>query len=56
MRRYYKKFNVPDMDRLGLQLQASKLSLAHANNTLIITVSVERLLKMTADAVILYIG
>lgn len=37
--RYYKKFNIPDMDRIGLGLSTKNLSYSHANNTLIITVS-----------------
>ena len=37
--RYYKKFTIPDMDRLKLPLQQSAINIAHANNTLLITVS-----------------
>ncbi|XP_022097728.1 protein DPCD-like [Acanthaster planci] len=36
-KKYYKKFSIPDMDRAGLMLDQSALTLAHANNTLIIT-------------------
>ena len=36
--RYYKKFAIPDMDRMNLALEAGCLTMAHANNTLIITV------------------
>jgi hypothetical protein len=36
-RKYYKKYDIPDMVRSGLQLEQSSLSIAHANNTLIIT-------------------
>ena len=37
--RYFKRFNIPDMDRAKLKLEQSAISAAHANNTLIITVS-----------------
>lgn len=36
--RYYKKFNIPDMQRCQLPLEQKALSIGHANNTLIITV------------------
>ena len=36
-RKYYKKYDIPDMVRSGLKLEQSSLSIAHANNTLIIT-------------------
>nr|XP_006819551.1 PREDICTED: protein DPCD-like [Saccoglossus kowalevskii] len=36
-KKYYKKFNIPDLQRLGLPLEQSALSIAHANNTLIVT-------------------
>lgn len=36
-RKYYKKYDVPDMVRAGLQLEQAALSVAHANNTLIVT-------------------
>ncbi|XP_067858082.1 protein DPCD [Heptranchias perlo] len=36
-KKYYKKFNIPDMDRCRLPLDSSALSFTHANNTLIIT-------------------
>uniref|UniRef100_UPI00398EF180 protein DPCD n=1 Tax=Pristiophorus japonicus TaxID=55135 RepID=UPI00398EF180 len=36
-KKYYKKFNIPDMDRCRLPLDCSALSFTHANNTLIIT-------------------
>nr|XP_022338733.1 protein DPCD-like isoform X1 [Crassostrea virginica] len=36
-KKYYKKITVPDMDRAQLPLEQSALSVAHANNTLIIT-------------------
>ena len=36
--RYYKKFQIPDMVRLKLKLVQSSISVAHANNTLIVTV------------------
>ncbi|XP_041065810.1 protein DPCD isoform X1 [Carcharodon carcharias] len=36
-KKYYKKFNIPDMDRCSLPLDSSALSFTHANNTLIIT-------------------
>ena len=38
--RYYKKFTVPDMDRAQLPLDQDAISIAHANNTLIIQVSI----------------
>lgn len=37
--RYYKRFSIPDLDRCKESLSQDALSLAHANNTLIITVS-----------------
>lgn len=43
--RYYKKITVPDMDRAQLPLEQSALSVAHANNTLIITVSLNFIVK-----------
>ncbi|XP_038678021.1 protein DPCD isoform X1 [Scyliorhinus canicula] len=36
-KKYYKKFNIPDIDRCRLPLDSSALSFTHANNTLIIT-------------------
>ncbi|XP_051883010.1 protein DPCD [Pristis pectinata] len=36
-KKYFKKFNIPDMDRCHLPLDSSALSFTHANNTLIIT-------------------
>ncbi|XP_072095152.1 protein DPCD [Mobula birostris] len=36
-KKYFKKFNIPDMDRCCLLLDSSALSFTHANNTLIIT-------------------
>ncbi|XP_055503081.1 protein DPCD [Leucoraja erinacea] len=36
-KKYYKKFNVADMDRCHLPLDSSALGFTHANNTLIIT-------------------
>ncbi|XP_012708336.3 protein DPCD isoform X1 [Fundulus heteroclitus] len=36
-KKYYKKFSVPDLDRSELPLDASALSYAHANNTLIVS-------------------
>lgn len=38
-RRYYKRFDVPELDVLGLPLEDSSLSWTHANNTLIITMT-----------------
>lgn len=37
--RYYKKFNIVDLDRSQLPLDSSALSFTHAHNTLIISVS-----------------
>ena len=37
--RYYKKFEIPDMGRVNVKLSQSNVQVAHANNTLIITVS-----------------
>ena len=37
--RYYKRFSIPDMQRCDLALEQEALTVAHANNTLIITVS-----------------
>ncbi|XP_064630859.1 protein DPCD-like isoform X2 [Lineus longissimus] len=36
-KKYYKKFDIPDMDRMKLALEQQNLKIAHANNTLIIT-------------------
>ncbi|XP_062579092.1 protein DPCD-like [Saccostrea cucullata] len=36
-KKYFKKFPIPDMDRAQLPLEQKALSIAHANNTLIIT-------------------
>ncbi|XP_071090278.1 protein DPCD-like [Haliotis cracherodii] len=36
-KKYYKKFTIPDMERLGLKLSPDQIHLAHANNTLIIS-------------------
>ncbi|KAL4231289.1 hypothetical protein ACF0H5_008869 [Mactra antiquata] len=36
-KKYYKKFGIPDMERCNLKLEQSQLSIAHANNTLIVT-------------------
>ncbi|XP_041477101.1 protein DPCD-like [Lytechinus variegatus] len=36
-KKYYKKFVIPDMERAGLSLQQSCFTMAHSNNTLIIT-------------------
>ena len=37
--RYYKKFTIPDLNRLNLPLEQKQIKVAHANNTLIVTVS-----------------
>ncbi|XP_062513606.1 protein DPCD-like [Corticium candelabrum] len=51
-RKYFKKYDIPDMTRAGLKLEQEALSIAHANNTLIISykkpqliVEQERLMK-----------
>ncbi|THD21513.1 hypothetical protein D915_007639 [Fasciola hepatica] len=36
-KKYFKKFDIPDMKRLNLQLMDKSISLSHANNTLIIS-------------------
>ncbi|KAK7482052.1 hypothetical protein BaRGS_00026744 [Batillaria attramentaria] len=36
-KKYYKRFNIPDMDRLHLGLKQDQISIAHANNTLIVS-------------------
>lgn len=36
-KKYYKKFNIPDLDRAKLPLESKRLSFSHGNNTLIIT-------------------
>ncbi|KAG7223834.1 hypothetical protein INR49_026517 [Caranx melampygus] len=36
-KKYYKKFNIPDLDRCQLPLDCSALSFTHANNTLMVT-------------------
>ncbi|PAA63328.1 hypothetical protein BOX15_Mlig031143g1 [Macrostomum lignano] len=35
-KKYYKKFDVPDMRRCGIPIDKTKLSMSHANNTLLI--------------------
>ncbi|XP_070541053.1 protein DPCD-like [Ptychodera flava] len=35
-KKYFKKISIPDIDRVNLPLESSALSIAHANNTLII--------------------
>jgi hypothetical protein len=37
-RRYYKKFTIADLDRMGLPVVGSSIAFAHINNTLIIRV------------------
>ncbi|CAH8831146.1 unnamed protein product, partial [Trichobilharzia szidati] len=36
-KKYYKKFTIPDMMRMGLPLDEKSITLSHANNTLIIS-------------------
>ncbi|KAG5447157.1 Protein dpcd [Clonorchis sinensis] len=36
-KKYYKRFDVPDMQRMNLPLKQDALSLSHANNTLLIS-------------------
>ncbi|XP_071946891.1 protein DPCD-like [Antedon mediterranea] len=49
-KKYYKKFTIPDIDRLKLPLEQSAISKAHANNTLIISYSKpSEVLKMEKD-------
>ncbi|XP_077461933.1 protein DPCD isoform X1 [Stigmatopora argus] len=36
-KKYYKKFGIPDLDRMQLPLDNSALSFTHANNTLIVS-------------------
>ncbi|XP_021355879.1 protein DPCD-like isoform X1 [Mizuhopecten yessoensis] len=36
-KKYYKKFSIPDMERVGCLLTQDSISTAHANNTFIIT-------------------
>ncbi|KAA3675820.1 protein DPCD [Paragonimus westermani] len=38
-KKYYKKFDIPDMKRLNLPLSQDAITLNHANNTLLISVS-----------------
>ncbi|MBN3321442.1 DPCD protein, partial [Atractosteus spatula] len=45
-KKYFKKFSIPDLDRSQLPLDSSAISFAHANNTLIISVSS---VKFTTD-------
>ena len=47
--RYFKRFNIPDMERAKLKLEQSAISIAHANNTLIITVSVEKKISVSKN-------
>ncbi len=35
--RYFKRFNVPELDLLGLPLEEEALSWVHANNTLVVS-------------------
>ena len=39
MGRYYKRFSIEDMDRMQQELKQEAISIAHANNTLIVSVS-----------------
>ena len=55
-KKYYKKLRIPDLDRVGLALDAGAASMAHANNTLIIMytkpkefVAFEKRLKLLRD-------
>jgi len=36
--RYYKKFDIPDLCRVNIGLEANNLKFTHKNNTLVITV------------------
>ncbi|KAK7109088.1 protein DPCD-like [Littorina saxatilis] len=36
-KKYYKRFDVPDLDRMQLELRQDQISIAHANNTLIVS-------------------
>ncbi|XP_042192806.1 protein DPCD [Callorhinchus milii] len=45
-KKYYKSFDIADMDRCQLPLESSALSFTHANNTLIISVSPPKIKKM----------
>ncbi|GFO46260.1 protein dpcd-like [Plakobranchus ocellatus] len=36
-KKYYKKFNIPDLDRCHLGIDQSSIEFAHANNTLIVS-------------------
>ncbi|KAA0190118.1 hypothetical protein FBUS_11791, partial [Fasciolopsis buskii] len=36
-KKYFKKFDIPDMKRLNLQLSQKAIALSHSNNTLIIS-------------------
>ena len=46
--RYYKKFKIPDMDRCNLRLEQEHISIAHANNTLMLSVSTRLLFYKSA--------
>lgn len=55
-KKYYKKFRIPDMERAGVPLDAEAASMAHANNTLIISyrkpkevIALEKQLKAVRD-------
>ncbi|XP_072025890.1 protein DPCD-like [Amphiura filiformis] len=55
-KKYYKKYTIPDMDRAQLPLEQNAISLAHANNTLIIQykkpkaiLEMERLVQQELD-------
>ena len=50
--RYYKKFRIPDMERCQLPLEQKALSVAHANNTLIISVSYTNKFMMYFNSVV----
>eukprot|EP00041_Stephanoeca_diplocostata_P021057 m.483345 g.483345 ORF g.483345 m.483345 type:complete len:101 (+) comp21726_c0_seq4:179-481(+) len=36
-KKYYKKFDIPDLKRIGVPIVSDVFSMAHANNTLIIS-------------------
>lgn len=58
--RYYKKFRIPDMERCNIPLNQANLSFAHANNTLIVSVSknvlCDKMLKCRNSTIYLFIS
>mmetsp|Transcript_6967 Transcript_6967/g.13433 ORF Transcript_6967/g.13433 Transcript_6967/m.13433 type:complete len:139 (+) Transcript_6967:3-419(+) len=50
-KKYFKRLDVPDLNRLGLKVEAAGLSFAHANRTLVVSLKKpQRILELEAEA------